>query len=594
MTLQTTHASILTPLAPLVLVTDDDAVMRLVLCEAMHQEGYRTIEAENGFACLESCRRFRPDLILLDAVMPEMDGFTCCQKLRSLTPNLPILMVTSLQTSEAVDQVFAVGATDYISKPIHWAVLRQRVRRLLQAHQATTELQHRNQQVQQLTTQLESQIQERTTQLEQALKFESTLKRITDKVRDSLDEKQILHSAVQKLARSTGVQACDTALYDLNQKTSTIYFEYVSSDLTAAQGKVAHFDRLPCVYEAMLAGRSAQFCLIAPYPTMIRTIAYRFAILACPLMDDQGVLGDMWLFKPCDETFNDLEIRLVQQVANQCAIALRQSRLYQASQQQVKALEKLHHLKDEFLSTVSHELRSPIANMLMAIQMLECVLTQVKLPDHQIELFDKSTTYLKILRSECNREVHLINDLLDLQRLESGQQRLTWELIDLREWIPTIVEPYRIRAQHRQQGLQFHFADLPPLYADPISLGRVLSELLNNACKYTPPGGTIALSIHLTEATKINAAIESTKPFSLQVLQLNVSNSGSEIAAVELPRIFDQFYRVPCSDRWQQGGTGLGLALVKQLVQHLKGHIWVESAQQKTCFTIEIPLDSRH
>ena len=127
---------------PLVLIVDDDRTMRSLLNLAMEEEGYRVVEAENGEQCLSEYTHFQPDLILLDAVMPDLDGFTCCQKIRSLPggDRLPILMITVLDDRDSVDRAFQAGATDYITKPIHWSVLSQRVRSLLTSKQAWTKL----------------------------------------------------------------------------------------------------------------------------------------------------------------------------------------------------------------------------------------------------------------------------------------------------------------------------------------------------------------------------------------------------------------------------------------------------------------------
>ena len=126
---------------PLVLIVDDDRTMRSLLNLAMEEEGYKVVEAENGEQCLSEYIHFQPDLILLDAVMPDIDGFTCCQKIRSLPAGdrLPILMITVLDDSESVEQAFNAGATDYITKPIHWSVLSKRVRRLLDGDRASAE-----------------------------------------------------------------------------------------------------------------------------------------------------------------------------------------------------------------------------------------------------------------------------------------------------------------------------------------------------------------------------------------------------------------------------------------------------------------------
>jgi len=104
---------------------------------ALTAAGYTLAEAVNGKECLLKVERLQPDLVLLDALMPEMDGFSCCQQLRSWpqTQNLPILMITFLDDRDSIEQAFQAGATDYITKPIHWQVLRQRVHGLLTSAQ---------------------------------------------------------------------------------------------------------------------------------------------------------------------------------------------------------------------------------------------------------------------------------------------------------------------------------------------------------------------------------------------------------------------------------------------------------------------------
>ncbi|MEB3827580.1 response regulator [Phormidium sp. CCY1219] len=121
---------------PLILVVNDDDELRSLLRLALQEQGYQLVEAKNGEGGVAEFLRMRPDMVLLDGVMPGMDGFTCCSRLRSLPQgkDIPVLMITVLDDREAVDRAFEAGATDYITKPIHWAVLRQRVSRLLETH----------------------------------------------------------------------------------------------------------------------------------------------------------------------------------------------------------------------------------------------------------------------------------------------------------------------------------------------------------------------------------------------------------------------------------------------------------------------------
>lgn len=148
---------------PVVLVVDDDPLMRQLLRRVMEKEGYQVIEATNGEQGLEAYQQLKPHIVLLDALMPVMDGFTCCTKLQmlingnssngespvdakhvhSISPT-PVLIITALDDQDSVDRAFAVGAADYITKPIHIAVLRQRVRRLIQQTQLYQQLQLAN------------------------------------------------------------------------------------------------------------------------------------------------------------------------------------------------------------------------------------------------------------------------------------------------------------------------------------------------------------------------------------------------------------------------------------------------------------------
>ncbi|MFB2920850.1 GAF domain-containing protein [Aerosakkonema funiforme] len=743
----------------LILVIDDDRLMRIQLRRAMEQEGYQVAEAVDGEEGLAAYTCLKPDIVLVDGIMPVMDGFTCCKLIRSLPggDRIPILTITALEDEESVDRAFEAGAIDYITKPIHWAVLRQRVRRLLEASHAEQELRQQTererlidkiaqrirqslnlekilnttvaevreflqadrvliyrydcdghgsivvesvgdrwipilgkkiaypylgknyipayqqnriqakadiytlglpqslldllagfqvrahlvvpilqdnseflvlnsqlenstqnsqlwglliahqcsgprhwqnleidllkqlatqvaiaiqqselyQHLARLNTDLEKQVQERTDLLQQALNLEAMLKRITDKVRDTLDESHILQTAVQELALGLKADYCCTALYNLEKATSSICSEYAITS-PSDRNRVVQMADFPGIYSQLLQGQYLQFCEIASHS--IPQVQHRVAVLACPILDNQGVLGDLWLLKPKEYVFNELEIRLVQQVANQCAIAIRQARLYQAAQAQVEELEKLSRLKDDFLNTVSHELKTPVSNMKMAIQMLEVTMNQECGFDPELENTHKNNTaarYFHLLNDECEREINLINDLLELQQLNAGTLLLDRRIIHLQDWIPHVVEPFEHLIHNQQQILEIDIPrQLPPLASDPFSLKRILTELLNNACKYTPAKGKITVGV------RINS----------DKIQLRVSNSGIEIPRHEMHRIFDKFYRIPSNDPWKHGGTGLGLALVDKLVSYLGGSIQVESESRHTTFLVELPI----
>ncbi len=249
---------------------------------------------------------------------------------------------------------------------------------------------------------------------------------------------------------------------------------------------------------------------------------------------------------------------------------------------QVSEIEKLNRLKDEFLSTVSHELRTPLTNMKMAIQMLGITLNMNVDGNQALESRiqrkeAKAARYFQILNNECEREINLISNFLDLQKLDINNKPLVLETVHIKEWVVKVVGLFKARNRNCLSNLYVDIApDLPQLVSDPFSLERIVIELLTNACKFSPADEEIVVSARLKS----------------QDIELRVTNTGVEIPASELPRIFDKFYRIPSNDPWKQGGTGLGLALVQKLTKCLGGSIEVESASNRTCFTLLIPINS--
>jgi signal transduction histidine kinase len=230
---------------------------------------------------------------------------------------------------------------------------------------------------------------------------------------------------------------------------------------------------------------------------------------------------------------------------------------------QIADLEQLNRLKDHFLAAVSHELRTPLTKIRLALELLG-----------RAPLNEKQRQYRDIALQECEVEIHLIDRLLALQGLQGKEWGSAVAAIDLPSFWQSLLESARQWAQAHSLTLQV--GDLHPpasgFYSHPQLLDQVLKELLRNACKFTQPGGTICLEIQ-----SIPRGVE-----------FRVGNSA-QIEPEHLPHIFERFYRVPTVDPWTQPGSGLGLALVKQWVEYLRGHIQVTSQKGWTWFVLRLP-----
>ncbi|MCI0847785.1 MAG: GAF domain-containing protein, partial [Chloroflexi bacterium] len=237
--------------------------------------------------------------------------------------------------------------------------------------------------------------------------------------------------------------------------------------------------------------------------------------------------------------------------------------------------KEVERLKDEFISTVSHELRTPLTSIKGAAEIL------LNYPDE-----DPATQaeFLGIIDSESDRLTRLINDVLDLARLDSGQMRWHMSQADLVSVIGTAVDSTHALTVQKNVTVKIGSADgLPPFESDTDKLVQVLTNLLSNAIKFTPSGGLICVRTRLLPNLDPKTGVK--------MAEVSVSDNGVGIPATELDNIFNRFQQVgtTLSDRPQ--GTGLGLAISKEIVAHLGGEIWVESQLGKgSTFFFTIPV----
>jgi PAS domain S-box-containing protein len=211
----------------------------------------------------------------------------------------------------------------------------------------------------------------------------------------------------------------------------------------------------------------------------------------------------------------------------------------------------LDRMKDEFVSTVSHELRTPLTSIRGALGLLSAGLLG--------QMSDKAANLLRIALSNSDRLVRLINDILDLERIQSGREPLAFRPISLSEIVRQAIDGMQPVAD--AAGVQLiHDANSVQLQADPDRLLQVITNLLSNAVKFSPVGATVSVTLREGSSGVI----------------LSVIDQGRGIPADKLDSIFDRFQQVDASDSRQKGGSGLGLAICRTIVQQHSGRIWAE------------------
>jgi PAS domain S-box-containing protein len=412
------------------------------------------------------------------------------------------------------------------------------------------------------------------------------LQQTLEQVAHAQDENQLLQAILPELGQAVEADYCWVTLYDQQQTTATIAFDYVRSGLplqTLTQGTQIERQQYPQFY--LLLSQQGNWlnptpdALPAPYRSLLQP---NQQLLICSLLNEQLAIGEVGILLTHQALWTQSQADLITDVINQVVMAPRRIRVQQRIQTH-EELMQLNQLKEDFLSSVSHELRTPLTNMRMAIEMLQRIVTSLKavqspgesLANQQL-LWQRMERYLQILHDEWRQEFHLIADLLSFSDTETVTEPLLRTSIDLYTWLPEAVARFMEQAKRQQQTLTCEVEqNLAPIISHESSLQRIVDELLRNACKYTPPAQQI----------KVNAYAQRE-----QVL-LSVTNTGIEIPTEELERIFYPLHRVTYSQSWSYRGLGLGLALVKRLVRRLGGTVHAQAGSGMTKFIVSLPYE---
>lgn len=288
-------------------------------------------------------------------------------------------------------------------------------------------------------------------------------------------------------------------------------------------------------------------------------------------MGSSAILRDVTKRERAQAQIRELNRQLETQVAqrtHELSEANQQLRRRQRELEKANAeLERLDELKSEFVSLVSHELRAPLSNISGSLQLLLDEDDANPLTSHQREM-------IALANDQTERLARLVKGVLNIARIEAGNAALSFQAFDLCVLIQHLLEQWRV-CDLEHQWLGPTAANLPSVWGDRDRVEEVLTNLFDNAYKYSNPQGTISVELQVVE----------------DQLVVSISDQGKGIPKQELEKIFDKFYRIERSDARQTYGSGLGLYISIKLIQAMGGTLWAESrVGHGSTFYISLPL----
>jgi PAS domain S-box-containing protein len=297
-----------------------------------------------------------------------------------------------------------------------------------------------------------------------------------------------------------------------------------------------------------------------------------------PLLAGEQVIGTI-SFGTCQRShFREDELALLQVVADQIATALERAHLMQALQQHTEELVQANRMKDEFLAVLSHELRTPLNAIVGWTQLLRTRQFDAPTTARALETIDRNTQSL----------VRLIEDLLDVSRIITGKLQLHLTEVNLATIVAIVTEMVQHDVEEKRITITSQLDTSINLKGDANRLQQIVWNLLSNAIKFTPAGGTVWVDLHQIEPSLSPEGKSQTGKFA----QLSVSDTGRGIQADFIPYVFDRFRQADSSTTRHYGGLGLGLAIVRHLVELHGGTIQVKSEgeNQGATFIATFPL----
>ena len=540
-----------------IVVVDDSRTQRSTIALALERRGYQVAQGTNGLEALHLVHSEHPDLLVSDIVMPELTGYQVCRLLKndSATEDLPIILLTTLDQQEHRFWGKEAGADSYVLKGAGTEPLEQEVARLLGE-------------------------KKRKPAAKPVSKGAGPFARKTAHARfNDLLDRLLFEATISNRIRETGRSNSELShalknFFEFFQ--SLIDYQIAALCLRGPGGLmlIVHLaERVPAVRLELAKQIIREENLVAPgekdiwqekllNPELLTAEEpaerRQLAVLSTPFSG--AVEGALTVFTANRALYAD-------ETRQTLGIAARELEPILASKLQAQELEKL---KADFTAMIVHDLRAPLTAIMSSAAIIEDGLVG--------PVNDEQKNWLLKISTGSRNLLNLINDFLDLSKIEAGRLELIRAEVDIEQLIRASLEDYIVLAREKKIVLSGRFEKpLSKINVDAARLGQVFTNLISNAIKFTAEGGTIELGAAQNEG-------ETT---------VWVGDSGVGIPAHEIGDLFEKYRQTLSGKTSKQKGTGLGLVICKMIVESHGGKIWAESQEGKeTTFFFTLPREA--
>ncbi|HYX31238.1 MAG TPA: response regulator [Pyrinomonadaceae bacterium] len=569
-----------------ILLVDDSPTNLLALESILRGPDRNLIPISSGKDALRYLLDNEAAVVLLDVFMPGIDGLETAQLIRGRekSRDTPIIFLTANSTGiNHLNRGYSLGAVDYIVKPVDPDILRSKVNVFVDLFRKNREIRRQTQLLQEKNAEIEN------TNLHR-LKL---LIKLGHELVKEHDPQQVLARFCRSARNLVQAETAAVGLLDKSKKVFACFSSDAVADTTTFDIPPALQQALDCVVVEQRPLRLNEGDKCAKGEAALEMTE---SLLAAPILSAAGVYGWFYVLTKIDgDEFTEADERLAATLATQVGVAYENARLYteaqkhatelglemavrrQAEEERAKMLvreqaaradaELANRTKDEFLATLSHELRTPLT----AILGWSHIVRQNKLDDPQL------ARALETIERNAHAQSRLIDDLLDVSRIISGKLQIDLHVVDLSTVINAAIDAVRPAAEAKQIGFEIDLGPQAfPVMGDANRLQQIFWNLFSNAVKFTPKRGQVSVRLQSRNSQ----------------VAISVTDTGVGIKPEFLPYIFDRFRQADGSTTRSQGGLGLGLAIVRHLVDLHQGSVQVESDgdQQGATFTITLPI----